>query len=166
MIDDISELNVRGDINIAGTNDVFLRCKYGHILQDSKIMKNETGSVAFREPIILENAEPTIKQMLIIEVWDADTVTNDDLLGICEFKVPDVFAREIGETQCDIKSPNGDKVIGKLRISQIHFIKQKLRMYRGPCKPCCCCLETGVDSKEIQYRGLNSENKDGYQAMD
>ena len=58
FINETSNIDVVSDINIAGTKDIYLRIKYLHTIQDSKIFKNETQTISFREPIVLENAKP------------------------------------------------------------------------------------------------------------
>lgn len=118
-------------------------------------MKGEKGSISFREPIILENARPG-QSKLRIELYDVDTATADDFLGICEIDVPEYYSKSIGEKDYKFFTEDGSKQIAILALDQIHFIKQKLRMYRGPCKPCCCCLNTGITDKDIERQGLVS----------
>mmetsp|Transcript_5613 Transcript_5613/g.9412 ORF Transcript_5613/g.9412 Transcript_5613/m.9412 type:complete len:168 (+) Transcript_5613:140-643(+) len=141
---EISKANFKGDINIAGTVDVALRIKYEGWIQDSKILKDEKGTISFNEPIILENAKPNPEAKLIIEVWDVDTTTADDILAIGEMDVPQNYGENQGETRVELKSPSGGEIVGEILIDQLHFIKQKVRRYMGPCKCCCCCLDTGV----------------------
>merc|ERR1712003_603477 len=100
---------------------------YQSYVQDSKILKGEKGTMSFKEPLILENAEPEAECKLSIEVWDVDTATADDMLAIAEVSVPAGYGDNVGE----------------LVIDQLHFIKQKVRRYMGPCKCCCCRLSTG-----------------------
>ena len=110
-------------------------------------MKGERGSVSFREPIILENAKPPTDpktQKLRLELFDVDTTTADDLLGVAEVDVPTKYAENIGENDYDLFKPDGSKKIGTVTLDQMHFIKQKLRRYTGPCKCCCFCMEKGV----------------------
>ena len=61
--------------------------------------------------------------------------------------VPSKYAESIGEREYEIKAVN-HHCVGKIGIDQIHFIKQKVRRYRGPCKCLCCCLEDGQDTDE------------------
>merc|ERR1712083_366388 len=135
-----------------GSVDAFIRIKYDGYQQDSKILKNETKSMSFKEPLILENAAPASKEelkedkenlkRLVFEIWDADTVTSDDLLAQAVVEVPAEYGTNIGETTVDMMDKDG-KVVGKLTIDQLHFIKQKLRRYNGPCKCLMCCMSSG-----------------------
>merc|ERR1712154_655182 len=142
----ITWANFKGDMNIAGTVDVAIRIKYQSYVQDSKILKGEKGTMSFKEPLILENATPEAEQKLIIEVWDVDTSTADDMLALAEVNVPHEYGENVGEQTIELKDPNSGSVVGELVIDQLHFIKQKVRRYMGPCKCCCCCLETGVEA--------------------
>lgn len=52
----IKNLKASSDINIAGTNDVYIKCNYMGIIQETRIQKGEKGSVVVDEPLIFENA--------------------------------------------------------------------------------------------------------------
>merc|ERR1719471_2043723 len=101
--------------------------------------------MSFKEPLILENASPEPEQKLLIEVWDVDTTTSDDILATAEVTVPTEYGENVGEQTIELKNTEGS-VVGELVIDQLHFIKQKVRRYMGPCKCCCCCLNTGVEA--------------------
>eukprot|EP01084_Bolivina_argentea_P207376 353825_1 len=139
----------KGDINISGARDIAVRVCYQGYVQDSKIINNEVKSIAFNEPIIIENGRPSTTDELKIEVYDVDQCTADDLLGIAIIPLPVKYGENIGERQYDIKAPGySTETVGKIRIDHIHFIKQKIVRYMGPCKCFCCCLETGEDAEE------------------
>jgi len=152
-IREITECTLKGDVNLTGSVDAFVRIKYDGYQQDTKILKNETKSMSFKEPLILENASPPTKEelkedtedekKLVFEIWDADTVTKDDLLARAVVDVPERFGENIGETTVDMMDKDG-KLVGKLTIDQLHFIKQKLRRYNGACKCLCPCMSSGV----------------------
>jgi len=152
FIREITECSLKGDVNLTGSIDAFIRIKYDGYKQDTKILKNETKSMSFKEPLILENAEPPTKEelqedtenekKLVFEIWDADSITADDLLATAVMEVPMEFGVNVGETTLDLMDKEG-KVVGKLTIDQLHFIKQKLRRYNGPCKCCCFCMASG-----------------------
>eukprot|EP01083_Nonionella_stella_P284848 969699_1 len=144
-IREITKANFRGDINIMGTVDVSIRVKYQSYVQDTKILKGEKKTMSFNEPIILENASPDPEQKLIIEVWDVDSASADDLLAIAEIDVPINFGENYGERKVELKDSKTGEINGELVVDQLHFIKQKVRRYMGPCKCCCCCLETGQE---------------------
>lgn len=146
FIREISKANFKGDINIMGTVDVAVRIKYQSYVQDSKILKGEKKTMSFNEPLILENARPdeSGEEKLIIEVWDVDTATADDLLAKAEMDVPTVYAENVGERKIELMDPKNGQIVGEMVVDQTHFIKQKVRRYMGPCKCCCCCLEQGV----------------------
>eukprot|EP01083_Nonionella_stella_P022789 63012_1 len=133
---EITKANFKGDINIMGTSDVSIRVKYQSYVQDSKILKGEKGTMSFNEPIILENASPEPEQKLVIEIWDVDGTTADDLLAIAEVEVPVNYGENYGERTIELKDPKAGTVCGALVVDQLHFIKQKVRRYMGPCK--CC----------------------------
>eukprot|EP00485_Elphidium_margaritaceum_P008172 CAMPEP_0202685860 /NCGR_PEP_ID=MMETSP1385-20130828/1696_1 /ASSEMBLY_ACC=CAM_ASM_000861 /TAXON_ID=933848 /ORGANISM="Elphidium margaritaceum" /LENGTH=170 /DNA_ID=CAMNT_0049340321 /DNA_START=110 /DNA_END=622 /DNA_ORIENTATION=- len=146
----IENANFKGDINITGSVDVAIRFRYKGYLQDSKILNNEKKTMVFNEPIILENAAPNgdgEEDKLMIEVWDVDTATADDMLAVGELELPTQYGVSTEGINVDLKKPDGGgEVIGTLSLAQIHFIKQKLRRYMGPCKCCCCCLEKGIEA--------------------
>jgi len=152
FIREITECTLKGDVNLTGTVDAFIRIRYDGYQQDTKILKNETKSMSFKEALILENAKPATDEelkedtentkKLVFEIWDADTVTKDDLLATAVMDVPKEYHENVGETTIDMVDNDG-KVVGKLTIDQVHFIKQKLRRYTGPCKCLCCCLDMG-----------------------
>ena len=145
-IREISKANFKGDINIMGTVDCSIRIKYQSYIQDSKILKGEKKTMSFNEPLILENAsvDESGESKLIIEVWDVDTTTADDLLAIAEVDVPARYAENFGERRVELKDPKSGQINGEIVVDQLHFIKQKVRRYMGPCKCCCCCLAQGV----------------------
>eukprot|EP01083_Nonionella_stella_P145787 457569_1 len=140
----ISKAHFKGDPNIAGTVDVSIRIKYQSYQQDTKILTKEKKSMTFDEPLILENATPDVEQKLLIEVWDVDTSSADDLLAIAEMEVPINYGENVAERRIELKDPQSGEINGEMLIDQVHFIKQKVARYMGPCKCCCCCLETGV----------------------
>ena len=144
FIRQISKANFKGDINISGTVDVSIRVRYKSYIQDTKILKNEKKTMSFGEPIILENATPDPDAKLILEIWDVDTATADDLLGVAEMELPSGYGQNQGETTVQIRNPKNNDVCGEITVDQIHFIKQRVRRYMGPCKCCCCCLAQGV----------------------
>jgi len=156
FIRQIQDGKFRGaDLNLAGTVDISLRIKLQGKAQDTKICKGEIKSVSFNEPLILEDVEPDGgESKLEIEVWDVDTSTADDLLAVAELTLPDRYALNVGETTIALKHPSKGDIIGTLIVDQIHFVKQKVRRYMGPCKCCCCCLEKGVDS-QAEYKMMN-----------
>ena len=151
-IRDIRDTNFqKGDINISGTRDISIRVQFQGCLQDTKICKSERSTIAINEPIILENAKPSTKndESLLLQVWDVDTCTNDDLLGVATINLPVEYGRNFGEQEYEIRSPKNQAVVGIITIDQIHFIKQKTVRYMGPCKCCCCgCLELGSEGNE------------------
>jgi hypothetical protein len=152
-IRDIKKLNIRADLNIRGTNDITCRVQFQGWVQDTKICRNEAGTTAFDEPIILENARPAHDQkqnMLIVSVYDFDTMSGDDKLCEAYIPLPMDYGKTVGVQDHELKrngNPNDPKMgetVGTITIEQIHFIKQKVRRYMGPCKPCfACCCETG-----------------------
>eukprot|EP00483_Globobulimina_turgida_P008323 UN08340 len=113
-------------------------------MQDSKILKGEKKTMFFGEPLILENASPDPECKLILEIWDVDQASADDLLAIGEVDVPVNYGENYGERKVELKDPKSGDINGELTIEQLHFIKQKVKRYMGPCKCCCCCLERGV----------------------
>jgi Ca2+-dependent lipid-binding protein len=96
------------------------------------------NSAAFDEAIILENATPINTDKLVLEVFDKDSVTSDDKLASAQIEMPKTYGENMGERTYDLMH-NGNKC-GTITIDQVHFIKQKLIRYTGPCKCCCCCL--------------------------
>merc|ERR1712212_973172 len=84
---------------------------------------------------ILENAEPNPEDMLIIEVWDVDQTTADDLMAVAEIPVPTTYGENVGEQKIELKDPETKQVNGEMVIDQLHFIKQKVRRYMGPQVP-------------------------------
>jgi hypothetical protein len=134
----------KGDINFSQSADLCIRIKYMGFVQDSKVLANEKGSAMFREPLILENAEPdpTGESKLVIEIYDYDTITSDDFLAYCQVEIPTEYATNFDDRRIQLLSPNGEEC-GTIVMDQIHFIKQKVRRYRGACKCLCCCLISG-----------------------
>ena len=138
-IREITDCSLKGDMNLARSIDAYLRIKYDGYRQESKILKNETASMSFKEPLILENASPPNENdlrasgdeyKLVIELWDADTVTGDDYKARAVVTVPTGYGDTIGETTVDLLDKDNE-VCGKLTVDQMHFIKQKLKRYGG-----------------------------------
>eukprot|EP00483_Globobulimina_turgida_P011225 UN11246 len=157
MMDSYLHLNIRaitdtnfqkGDINISGSRDISVRVYYQGFSQDSKILNSELKTIAINEPLIIENGTPSSNDELKVEIYDVDQCTPDDLLGIAMIQIPIKYGENIGEHQYDVKAPGNSQTVAKISIDQIHFIKQRLVRYKGPCKFCCCCLEVGEDNDE------------------
>jgi len=134
----------KGDINLGGKSDYYFRINYNGYIQDTKILKDESGSVAFNEPLILEDASPATDEKqseltMTLMDWDG-TMTSDDFICEGKLKVPMAYEADVAQKVSLIK--NG-KEIGSVSVAQVHFIKQKVRRYTGACKVCCCCLNTG-----------------------
>jgi len=135
---DIKNFNVKSDINISGTNDLYVRITYQGIIQDTKVLNGEKSTAAFDEAIILENAVPSGgADKLLIEVYDRDTATSDDKLATAEIELPPDYGQNHGEKAHPLHREG--KECGTITLDQVHFIKQKLIRYTGPCKCFCCC---------------------------
>jgi len=137
---DIKNFKVRGDINIAGTNDLYVKLRYQGVIQETKVLKKEKSDAVFDEPLILEHCSPNATEKLHIEIYDEDTVTSDDKLASAEIDLPTAYAQNVGEKQYPLLHDGKD--CGSITLDQIHFVHQKLIRYTGPCKCCCCCLDT------------------------
>ncbi|ETO13806.1 hypothetical protein RFI_23564 [Reticulomyxa filosa] len=118
--------------------DLYVRIIYQGIIQDTKVLNGEKNTAAFDEPIILENAVPNTTEKLHLTIFDRDTATADDVLASAEVTLPGDYGQNQGETQIPLMR-NGSQC-GTITLDQVHFIKQKLIRYTGPCKCCCCCL--------------------------
>eukprot|EP01083_Nonionella_stella_P038428 104556_1 len=127
--------------------DLCITVKYQGYQQDSKIVSNERGSIVFCEPIIIENGTPPEPgDELRLIVYEVDHHSADDFLGEAIVKVPLRYGNELAnssEQTCDVR--RGNEVVARITVDQLHFIKQKVRRYKGPCKCLCCCFHIGYD---------------------
>eukprot|EP01083_Nonionella_stella_P083053 229469_1 len=136
------------DKSAFGGPDISVRIIYQGYIQDTKMINNDLKSVVLNEPIIIENGRPSPHDTLRLQIFDVDQYSSDDLLGEVVVPLPEAYGEDIGEQRCDV-TYNG-QVVAQISIDQIHFIKQKVRRYQGPCKCLCCCLEVGLDA-DTQY---------------
>jgi len=146
----IDQLTKKGDtfsIDSAG-GDLYIRVSYRGQSQSTRILRDSDHDAVFHEGLILNNCHPHNDgaDTVTFELIDYDTITGDDVLGVCHIEPPTDYRLNMGEKKFKLIGKDGS-VIARLRVDQVHFIHEKLNRYTGPCKMlCCCCCNTGMFS--------------------
>jgi len=146
----IDHLNKKGDtfsFDKAG-GDLYVRVSYRGQHQSTRILHDSDHDAVFNKGLILNNCNPHTdgKHTITFELIDYDSITGDDVLGVCHIEAPTAYGLTMNEKKFRLIGKDGD-VIGRLRVDQVHFIHEKLNRYTGPCKIlCCCCCNTGMCS--------------------
>lgn len=144
----VDNLNKKGDLfsfDKAG-GDLYVRVNYQGQKQSTRILHDSDHDAVFEEGLIINNCYPHCEgsHTLTFELIDHDTMTGDDVLGVCHIEVPTAYGLNMNEKKYKFIGKEGD-VIARLRIDQVHFIHEKLNKYTGPCKIfCCLCCNTGM----------------------
>ena len=148
----IDQLNKKGDTfscDRAG-GDLYVRVGYKGQHQSTRILHDSDHDAVFNEGLILNNCNPHCEgaHTITFELIDYDSMTGDDVLGVCHVEAPTAYGLNMSEKKFKFIGKEGD-VIARLRVDQVHFIHEKLNKYRGPCKILfCCCCNTGMCSSD------------------
>jgi len=148
----IDQLNKKGDTfscDRAG-GDLYVRVSYKGQHQSTRILRDSDHDAVFNEGLILNNCNPHCEgaHTITFELIDYDSMTGDDVLGVCHVEAPTAYGLNMSEKKFKFIGKEGD-VIARLRVDQVHFIHEKLNKYRGPCKILfCCCCNTGMCSSD------------------
>lgn len=140
-IKSLENLRVKGDyfsLKKRG-GDLYFRISYRGNVQCTNIKKVSKSNCLFNESLILKKSKPSSDKCVKIELVDFDSITNDDVLGVCNIQCSDKLNNHIGEKSYRLIGNDG-LVVGILKIDQLHFIKQKINIYDGPFKYCCCAF--------------------------
>lgn len=139
-IDSLEQLKVRGDnLKCHSRGELYIRVKYKGNSQCTNIKNVCDSDCIFDENLILVNSSPckSGNHCITIELFDYDIITGNDLLGVCHITVPN----KVNETLIKKKYKlinNESELVGYIKISELHFIKEKLNQYSGPLKGVCC----------------------------
>lgn len=138
-INSIKNLKIKGDISLfhkAG-GDLYIKVSYKGRYQSTKIQKSCDSDCVFDEVLIINNSKPSVDECITLQLIDYDIITGDDILGICHIEAPTKKNISLRNRDYDLIGKNG-KVIAKIKVDQIHFVKEKINKYDGACKLFCC----------------------------